>query len=238
MLNMNHDEARRRRRSLQHNQIHRVGVDPQRGYNYEALKQFAEESGVPARQAGTLRRDLVGMRSRIRKAEPVIKVFDGIMSDIEAGKESVYSGALVTARKMTPVALLLAAVFNGAVVRAKSSRFVEYSDLVAMFRDQVSMSQNADEFETGTLEFLLSELDDLKYVYDLVIIHRIDQVLTSPFVHSEMLQLVVARSSRGLYTILTGRSGVPIGENLESVWSLVEEEYRFVPSEVFEIAQS
>jgi hypothetical protein len=73
----------------------------------------------------------------------------------------------------------------------------------------------------------MTELDSAKNCYDLVVLHGVSAQLMTTFVGNELYKLLSSRSTRGLYTIITQKSGQheTMWDNAAAIEHLLEEEF-------------
>lgn len=215
---MHYQDAVSRRATLRSGQTQAAGVTPE-SFDSAMLEACAIQYGVPPRVASTIRRDLPDGEREVATASvnDVVKSPDGPRQH----------GLGVFSAKLDAAAAVAAAVYNGTVIRGHSSKWLSYPELVVKLNSKISMSAESSEWEQGALMDWNFELDSMRYCYDTVVIHGLDDALTTEYVLRELYSLLSIRLGRELYTVLTWQSGRVTAEGMlqKIVMPLVEESY-------------
>lgn len=216
---MNYEDAIARRHSLRDGQTARARLVPHEAVDMEALAAEARASGVPPRFAGVTKGSL-----------PAGEEYDKVASMIDdmASPDTGNDGVLMVGSDVRHLGFLAGAVYSGAMGRHRAAKWYTFSEFVDKLTQKISFDKQ-NEWDVGEMRDWHTELDSAKYCYDLVVVHNLMADLMTPFVGGELHKLVSARSIRGLYTVLTARSGQAdmLWDHSPAMQALLEEEFAF-----------
>lgn len=214
---MEYSSAVSRRNALRAQQTHRTGTTPD-SYDRAAMARYAQNDGVPTSLASTVKGDFKDRPDEYR-------VIGDALATIPAPSHEV--GLAVVSSQVLEAGRLAAAVYSGAIARALSVKWVNFPELATRFQERVSMSAERDEWDDGQLSSWQHDLDNMRYCYDLVVVHGVDGAVATDFVARELYSLLSIRSGRCLYTVVTARSGALTLSNVfeTALVPLIEECY-------------
>jgi hypothetical protein len=214
---MNYTDAQSRRQSLRDGQTARAKLVPGQEIDKAAFKAEALRSGVPPRYAGITRGDFLGKDDY----ETLGKLIDDM-----ASPDTGADGIVLIGPNVRILGNIAGAAYSGAMARNLAAKWYTFPEYVDQLSQKISFDKQ-NEWEVGEMRDWLTELDSAKNCYDLVVVHGVTAQLMISFVGAELYKLLSSRSTRGLYTIITQKSGQSetMWDNAPAIVHLLEEEF-------------
>lgn len=213
---MHPSDAMERQRSLRAGQSARARIVEGELIDMEAITATAIADGVPPRFAG-LTKALWPRDSHWYTV--VSNAVDAMMTPNEG-----HDGLLLYSRSISTAGQVAGGIYTGAVVRNRAAKWINFAEYCTMLGEKITVDSNR-EWDVGGLNTWLTELESIRFCYDLVVVHDLRVQLMSPFNSGELYKLVAARAVRGLFTVLTAPFGQQeLWTNASALKGLTEEQ--------------
>lgn len=212
---MNYQDAVARQRSLRDGQTARcrltLGSEPDR----EQLTAVAVEDGVPARYA-SMERGQLGHST---------KALTAAISHLTA-EEPEMDGLIIFGESAHGAPSAAGALYKSALVRGRAARWVNMPELADHLTRKIQLDQQR-EWDVGQVVDWNTELDSIKYCYDLVVFNRMARQLLSAYIATELFKILASRADRGLFTVIVASKSdiTSLWDESPSIAELIEQQY-------------
>jgi hypothetical protein len=217
---MNYADALERQKMLRASQTARARITPGELVDRDAVAEVALHDGVPSRFAGIAKGDL---------NDPFLyKAADKSVEELMTLNEG-HDGLLLYTRQINDAGRVAGAIYTAAIVRSRAAKWLNFADYATMLTDKVAVNVN-QEWDVGELATWHTELESVRFCYDLVVVHDLRSQLMTAYQAGELYKLVAARAVRGLFTVLTVQvgQGDALWEYASALKSLTEEQFAIV----------